>query len=137
MKILIDCWDSLGVLDCQYGAHVLSGNEFSIYVNNWLFVSEDLKPLFSRSNGVGCVGHCILKFLDVSLVEFETSIFSRSEDCVTWTPPISSKVMCAGTGGTEYAFSGSLKGFQSSVEFLVNAASFELHVLQQDEPAKE
>ena len=67
----------------------------------------------------------------------ETSIHHRSGDEVIWSDPAVSTFPGTGVGAIEYDFSGSLKGFQSSIELPVTAGSFELLVLQRDEPAKE
>lgn len=137
MKIVNDCWESLAAHDCQYGGYIFNGNDFSIYVSNWLFVSGDLASIFSRFNEAGCVGHCVLRFLNVSRVSLETKTYQRSGSEVFWSEPVISELSGVGVGGTLYDFSGSLKGFASSVDFRVEASSFELHVLQRDEPAKE
>lgn len=36
MRVIKDCWASLGVSECQYGAHVFDGSKAMIYVNHWL-----------------------------------------------------------------------------------------------------
>lgn len=79
MKIVSDCWDSLAAHDCQYGGYIFTGSEFSIYVNNWLFAPGDLVSIFSRFNEVGCVGHCVLRFLGVARVSLETRLISDPE----------------------------------------------------------
>ena len=137
MKIIHDCWESLAAHDCQYGAYIFTGSEFSIYVSNWLFVPNELVPIFSRFNEAGCVGHCVLRFLNVSLVSSEIMTYQRSGSEVSWSKPVISELSGVGAGGTLYDFSGSLKGFASSVDFRVDAGSFELHVLERDEPARE
>ena len=65
VKILLDCWDELTVSECQYGAYLFNGTEFSIYVSSWLDATPALSKQFSKTNGSGFVGHCVLKFLDV------------------------------------------------------------------------
>lgn len=137
MKIVSDCWDSLAAHDCQYGGYIFTGSEFSIYVNSWLFAPGDLVSIFSRFNEVGCVGHCVLRFLGVARVSLETKTYQRSGNEVFWSEPVISELSGVGAGGTLYDFSGSLKGFASSVDFRVDASSFELHVLERDEPARE
>lgn len=137
MKIIHNCWESLAAHDCQYGAYIFTGSEFSIYVSNWLFVPNELVPSFSRFNEAGCVGHCVLRFLNVSLVSSEIMTYQRSGSEVSWSKPVISELSGVGAGGTLYDFSGSLKGFASSVDFRVDASSFELHVLERDEPARE
>jgi len=137
MKIIENCWDGLGAFDCQYGAELLFGETFTVYVSNWLFVPDDIAPLFSRINEAGCVGHCLLKFVGVSRVRTEVKIYSRIEDEVRWSEPVTVERLSSKKKIIEYDFSGTFKGFQSSVDFLVVADSFELHILDRDEPANE
>ncbi len=137
MRIIKDCWNSLGAIDCQYGAQIFDGANFSIYVNNWLFVSEDIASGFSRQNDEGCVGHCVLKFCNVAQVAIETSTYRRTEEGTVWDPVMASTLSGLGCGREAFDFSGSLKGFASSVDFHVVAGSFELHILDKDEPARE
>lgn len=53
MKIVKDCWEKLGVSECQYGAHVFNGVDAVVYVNHWLAAFAGLDQLFSRKTQKG------------------------------------------------------------------------------------
>jgi len=136
VKILLDCWDDLTASECQYGAYLFNGTEFSIYVSSWLDARPALSKQFSKTNGLGFVGHCVLKFLDVRSVQMRIATYSIEPGGRTkWSPSTSQELSGSGKGGGEYCLSGSLKGFFSSIDMTVNAARFELHVLESSEPA--
>lgn len=138
MKVVKNCWDLIDTYNCQYGAHVFDGVSAKIYVSHWLDVDGSLQGEFSRRNDSGFVGHCLLVFCGVKSFRFEVSVRVEESGCVIWRDPIVFGYTGLPEGDVnEYVFEGSLHGFSSSVMIKVEAKSFELHILERDEPAKE
>ncbi|MNX99948.1 hypothetical protein D3C86_1324260 [compost metagenome] len=138
MKIIENCWDLIETYNCQYGAHVFDGVNAKIYVNHWLDVDGVLVNEFSRKNDAGFVGHCLLVFCGVRSFIFEVSMNVNEGDKIVWKDPIRFNYSGRTEGEIrEYSFEGSLHGFPSSVTIRIEAKSFELHILERDEPAKE
>ncbi|MDH0864655.1 hypothetical protein [Mitsuaria sp. GD03876] len=138
MKVLRDCWDELTVTECQYGSYFFNGNEFSIYVSSWLDASPSLSEQFSKKNSSGFVGHCVLKFSGVQSVRLKTSTYTLdAQNQAIWDAPVMNELHGSGQGGNEFYLSGSLRGFFSSIDLVVDASEFELHVLNLDEPVSE
>lgn len=137
MKIVKNCWKSIGAFDCQYGAHLFEGSTLKIYVNHWLAVGLDLMPFFHRRNEDGFVGHCLLVFHGVKKYNFSVRTYTKEDGVVNWNEPV-----IFGYSGsirediTAYSLEGSLHGFPSSVSISIEAQEFELHILENDEPAK-
>lgn len=135
-----DCYEKISCADCQYGAHVFDGKNFSIYVNNWLDVDGEIRDLFSKKNEQGYVGNCNLVFRDVARCEIRTKYYSDDDNGrVIWTPAqnISYKSDEAHLALKDFVIGGSLKGFRSSVEIFISATKCDLWIWQADEPAKE
>ncbi|MBU9579996.1 hypothetical protein KTE26_16305 [Ralstonia mannitolilytica] len=138
MKVFKDCWASLGAFDCQYGAHLFDGSDAFIYVNHWLAVFGEIEDAFSRKNSEGLVGHCILVFRRVKRFDFVVTPYVTRGGEVSWQSPISFNYSGPEHRQTvEYELAGSLHGFASAVSISVEAREFELHVLEQDEPARQ
>jgi hypothetical protein len=137
MKIIKDCWNSVGAFECQYGAHLFEDSTAKIYVNNWLAVSGELYELFYRKNDEGYVGHCLLVFCDVKQFNFSVRTYIQRHGKVIWNEPVTfSYSGLVQDGTTLHALEGSLHGFPSSVSISVEAQRFELHILEKDEPAR-
>ncbi|AXV79848.1 MULTISPECIES: hypothetical protein [Ralstonia solanacearum species complex] len=138
MRVIKDCWASLGVSECQYGAHVFDGSKAMIYVNHWLAAFGGLDQFFCRKNSDGFVGHCLLVFLGVEKFNFIVNPYVREEGRVIWCNPINFNYSgAAQEGAFRYDLAGSLQGFASSVSIMVEAREFELHVLGENEPARQ
>lgn len=138
MKVVPDCWDDLTVSECQYGAYIFRGDEFSIYVSSWLDATPELCAFFSKKNNSGFVGHCVLKFGGVRSVQINVATYSiESNGKTKWNPSTSTDLLGGGEGGAAYCLSGSLRGFLSSIDIAIDAASFELHILGSGEPVGE
>jgi hypothetical protein len=138
MKIVKDCWGSLAAFECQYGAHIFDGITLKIYVNHWLTVFGELGNLFTRKNAEGYVGHCLLVFHGVKDFDFSVRTYEDTKGGVVWHAPISQHLIGRNHGETmSFALEGSLQGFPSSLSYTINANKFELHVLDESEPAKQ
>lgn len=139
MKIIQDCWNQIDTYNCQYGAHVFDGSTAKIYVNQWLAASIELGKYFYRKNDEGFVGHCILVFEGVKTFDFSVTIVDTDEnDKVVLSKPIISHYEGDATFGiTNYVLEGSLHGFPSSVDIMIEAQRFSLHILGKDEPARQ
>ncbi|WP_120346214.1 hypothetical protein [Paraburkholderia fungorum] len=138
MKIIKDCWASLGASECQYGAHIFDGKDAAIYVNHWLAVFGDFDKYFFRKNSEGFVGHCQLVFTGVKRFEFSVSTYVREGDKVIWQEPaVFAYSGSASENFFTYRLEGSLHGFSSSVSILVQAQGFELRILGENEPARQ
>lgn len=138
MKVLKDCWNSLGAFDCQYGAHLFNGSDAFIYVNHWLAAFGQIGDEFSRKNSEGFVGHCILVFRGVKRLDFVVTPYVTRDGEVSLQSPINFNYSGPEQGQTVgYELAGSLHGFASSVSISVEAREFELHILEQDEPARQ
>ncbi|SIO68317.1 hypothetical protein [Paraburkholderia phenazinium] len=138
MKIIKDCWAMLGASECQYGAHMFDGTNAMIYVSHWLAAFGGLDRFFWRKNSDGFVGHCLLVFLDVERFNFIVNPYVREEGGIIWRDPVNfiySGVTQEKT--SRYELEGSLQGFASSVSIVVEAREFELHVLDENEPARQ
>lgn len=139
MKIFKNCWDKIDTYNCQYGAHVFFDSTAEIYVNQWLAPSRELYHEFSRVNDEGYAGHCKLVFTGVRKFDFQVTLIHKGEGGkLFWRDP-----MCTSYEGNvtedlkEYILEGSLHGFSSSVSINVEAQGFELHILENDEPARQ
>lgn len=138
MMVIKDCWGSLGVSECQYGAHVFDGSNATIYVNHWLAAFGGLDQFFCRKNSDGFVGHCLLVFLGVEKFDLVVSPYVRKDGAIIWRDPINfSYSGAAQKKASRYDLAGSLQGFASSVSVTVEAREFELHVLEENEPARQ
>lgn len=138
MKVFKDCWASLGAFDCQYGAHLFDGSDAFIYVNHWLAAFGEIEGEFSRKNAEGFVGHCILVFRGVKRLDFVVTPYVTRNGKVSWQSPINFNYSGPEQRqAVEYELAGSLYGFASSVSISVEAREFELHILEQDEPARQ
>ncbi len=82
MMVIKDCWGSLGVSECQYGAHVFDGSNATIYVNHWLAAFGGLDQFFCRKNSDGFVGHCLLVFLGVEKFDLVVSPYVRKDGAI-------------------------------------------------------
>ena len=137
MKIVPNCWSSIETYNCQYGAHLFDGSSAKIYVNHWLDVDSELREFFSRRNADGFVGHCLLVFRGVKKFDFEITTHSKQGDKTVWDKPVSFSYSGSPIGETiRFHFDGSLQGFPSSVSISIEAQEFELHILEDDEPAR-
>jgi hypothetical protein len=136
MKVFKDCWNQIAAHEAQYGAHLFDGETMSIYVAYWLDVSNEIRPYFSRRNKEGWVGHCLLVFKGVKkcdILFYKYNVYKYSE-----YKPISLNYTGTPKGPTStFGLAGSFKGFIGSVDIEIEAESFELHVLDRDEPARE
>jgi hypothetical protein len=138
MKIVKDCWEKLGVSECQYGAHVFNGVDVVVYVNHWLAAFAGLDQLFSRKNSEGFVGHCQLVFREVERFDLTVEPYCLEAGKVIWLDPV--KFQYSGKpqrGSSIFQLAGSLHGFFASVDISVVAREFELHVLAENEPARQ
>lgn len=138
MKIIKDCWSSLGVSECQYGAHTFDGANAMIYVNHWLAAFDGLDQIFVRKNSEGFVGHCLLVFNGVKKFNFTVTHYIQGVGKIVWCDPI--KFFYSGSDQDSiatYEMEGSLHGFPSSVHALIEAREFELHVWEENEPARQ
>jgi hypothetical protein len=137
MKIIKDCWAMLGASECQYGAHIFDESNATIYVNHWLAAFGGLDQFFWRKNSAGFVGHCLLVFLGVENFSFIVNPYVRENGGVIWRDPVNFIYSGAAQEKTSrYELEGSLLGFSSSVSIVVEAREFELHVLDENEPAR-
>jgi hypothetical protein len=138
MKLIKNCWDEISTYNCQYGAHIFDGFSVKIYVNNWLAVKNELHPFFYKKNDEGFVGHCLLVFHGIKQFDFSVKTHIEQDGDMIWLPPVTSKHVGLCTGKTKiYQMEGSLHGFASSVDMLIEAQEFELHILGKDEPARQ
>lgn len=138
MKIVKDCWKSIGAFDCQYGAHLFQDSTAKIYVNNWLAVSNELYKDFYRRNDEGFVGHCLLVFYGVKQFDFSVRTYTLQHEKAIWSAPEIYSYTGPVQDATQlYTLEGSLHGFCSSVSISIEAQRFELHILEKDEPARE
>lgn len=138
MMIIKDCWDKINCCDCQYGGYIASDQKFSIYINNWLSVNSEIKEFFASSND-GYVGHCVVEFDGLIYCEIKVSQYSKNEkDEIIWSPELLSKYTGrSNLPGRQFVIGGSIKGFPTAVEILIEAESCNLIVLKKDEPARE
>lgn len=138
MKIIENCWDQIETYNCQYGAHIFEGSIAKIYVNHWLDVAPEMVRFFSRINDEGFVGHCILAFFGVKNFKFSVRQWEVKGGKTVWCEPVDFCYEGVEAGRLiSYEFEGSLHGFPSSVFVAIEAERFELHVLDNDEPARQ
>lgn len=139
MKIIENCWNQIDTYNCQYGAHIFDGFTAKIYVHHWLAVYLDQSEHFFRKNDEGFVGHCILVFKGVKSFDFSVNLVGNDEGNTTLVqPPINWHYEgITKDATTKYIMEGSLHGFPSSVDILIEAQKFELHILDKDEPAQQ
>jgi hypothetical protein len=137
VKIFKNCWDSLAAFDCQYGAHLFDGVDAYIYVNDWLGVFGEMEDEFCKKNEDGFVGHCVLVFRGVVKFDFVVTPYEIIDGVVSWKKPIPfNYVGDSGDAGRAYELSGSLHGFASSVSIYIESREFDLHILEDGEPAR-
>jgi hypothetical protein len=137
MKIIENCWESIETCNCQYGAHIFEESVAKIYVNHWLDVGNEFSQFFHRKNDEGFVGHCVLVFCGVKTFDFSVKTYNQKNGEVSWNDPVVFHYEGLNeSDATKYQFEGSLHGFPSSVSVLIEAQSFELHILERDEPAR-
>ncbi|QDQ84985.1 hypothetical protein [Paraburkholderia megapolitana] len=138
MKVIKDCWTSLGVSECQYGGHLFDGANATIYVNHWLAAFGGFDRNFYRRNPDGFVGHCLLVFLGVRRFDLIATPYVRAQGRVVWQDPVNFNYSgLAREGISRFEMEGSLQGFASSVSILVEAQEFELRILEEHEPARQ
>jgi len=139
MKIFENCWNALETCNCQYGAHIFENDSAMIYVNHWLDVDSNLRGYFYRKNDQGFVGHCLLVFHGVKKFDFVVNQYTKQGEKIIWHEPVSFNYLgtTPETETTKYMMEGSLHGFPSSVQILVEALAFELRILGKDEPASQ
>jgi hypothetical protein len=138
MKIIENCWSKIAAHECQFGAHVFDGRDAKFYVSHWMTVLNDLLPYFSNVNAEGFVGHCLLVFRNVRTIDIEIYTHIEIDGKVTVNNP--SRTVYVGNtfeDTKQFLCAGTYKGFTNSVEIRIEAQSFELHVLEKNEPAKE
>ncbi|NTY38014.1 hypothetical protein [Burkholderia diffusa] len=137
MKIVKDCWEDMAAFDCQYGAHLFDGKDAYIYVNSWLGAFGEVEGQFSKRNGEGFVGHCVLVFKSIKSFDFDIKTYTRIGNSISWGGTISFNYIGDAQDVRAYELAGSLHGFASSVSISVEAHEFELHILEMDEPARQ
>jgi hypothetical protein len=109
-----------------------------IYVNHWLAAFDGLDQSFARRNSKGFVGHCLLVFAGVKKFNFIVTPYIHEAGRVVWQDPIN--FLYSGSARDSiatYEMEGSLHGFPSSVHALIEARAFELHVWEENEPARQ
>lgn len=138
MKIVQDCWNQIDTYNCQYGAHIFDGFTAKIYVNHWLSTNKELFDSFCRKNDEGFVGHCVLVFEGVKIFDFSVTVVDKDKmGNVVLQKPITYHYDGLITeGALKYVLEGSLHGFPSSVDIVIEAQRFVLHILDEDEPAR-
>lgn len=139
MKIVQDCWNEIDTYNCQYGAHIFDGSTAKIYVNNWLSPSKNLLDFFYRKNDEGFTGHCVLVFEGVKAFDFSVTLVDTDTrgNFVLQKPITYHYDGLITEKGVKYVLEGSLHGFRSSVDISIEAQRFVLHILGDDEPARQ
>ena len=97
-----------------------------------------LDGLFWRRNSEGFVGHCLFVFFGVRRFDFIVTPYARIDGVTKWLDPINFSYHGKDRGDvSEYRFEGGLQGISSSVNAIVEAQRFELHILGEGEPARQ
>jgi hypothetical protein len=138
MKIIQDCWEEISASEGYFGAHLFEDSTAKIYMESGLDVSSAIDHFFSVKDEHGFVGHCVLVFRECKVFNYAVTPREVQNGVTVWKTPIVVDYhgggTCFGEGGLkEYLLGGGLCGFDAYVSVRIEAASFELHILDQNE----
>ncbi|WP_146744888.1 hypothetical protein [Herbaspirillum rubrisubalbicans] len=135
MKVIENCWDAIGAAECEYGAHLFDGSVAKIYVSHGLDVGLEMSQLFIRKNDEGYAGHCLLVFNGIKSFDFVINQYEMQGGNPMWHDPITTRYSGdIQDGVSTYHLAGGLYGFEAYVSIEIEARSFELHILEKDDP---